>query len=69
MATASAGNLLTVLNDCGYQPRADRDGQIELRNCPFHSLSEEHRDVVCSLNLHLIKGVLDAGGQRLQVPS
>ena len=57
----SDGDLLATLRGCGYQPRATDDGRIELCNCPFHSLSEEHRDVVCTLNLHLIEGVLSSG--------
>lgn len=56
-------DLLTVLNGCGYQAQATDAGQIELCNCPFHALSQEHRDVVCGLNLHLIQGLLDAGDQ------
>jgi predicted ArsR family transcriptional regulator len=64
IGTGPAGrNLLTVLDGCGYQPRASDDGSIELCNCPFHTLSQEHRDIVCGLNLHLIQGVLDASDQ------
>ncbi|WP_308467960.1 helix-turn-helix transcriptional regulator [Rathayibacter soli] len=62
-ADSAGRDLLTVLGSCGYQPRADDDGTIELCNCPFHALSQEHRDIVCGLNLHLIRGVLDSGDQ------
>lgn len=57
----SPDDLLAVLSSCGYQPRTAEDDSIDLCNCPFHALSEEHRDVVCGLNLHLIQGVLDGG--------
>ena len=41
----------------GYEPSRD-DGVIRLRNCPFHQLAERHRDVVCSMNLALVQGVV-----------
>jgi predicted ArsR family transcriptional regulator len=59
--TDANGDLLATLRGCGYQPRNMDDGRIELCNCPFHKLSQEHRDVVCTLNLHLIEGVLASG--------
>ena len=31
---------------------------IRLRNCPFHQLAEQHRDVVCGMNLALIEGLV-----------
>jgi len=43
----------------GYEPRV-ADGRITLVNCPFHELAEEHRSLVCGLNLDLINGLLDA---------
>ncbi len=51
----------------GYEPRHDDGGVIRLRNCPFHQLAEQHRDVVCGMNLGLIEGLLAglaAGGLR-----
>jgi predicted ArsR family transcriptional regulator len=42
----------------GYEPRRGDDGVIRLRNCPFHQLAEQHRDVVCGMNLGLIEGIL-----------
>ena len=59
----SDGNLMAVLNGCDYEPKADENGRIELRNCPFHALSQEHREVICALNLRLIQGVLDGGDE------
>ncbi len=29
-----------------------------LANCPFHRLAEEHRDLVCGMNLDLLDGLL-----------
>jgi predicted ArsR family transcriptional regulator len=56
--TEAGGDLAVALRGCGYQPRATADGGIELRNCPFHRLAQEHRDLVCGLNLSLIEGVI-----------
>jgi predicted ArsR family transcriptional regulator len=63
--TEAGGDLATALRGCGYQPLATPDGGIELRNCPFHRLAQEHRDLVCGLNLALIEGMI-TGGARSQ---
>ena len=50
--------LEQALSAHGYEPRhGDHDG-IRLRNCPFHQLAEQHRDVTCGMNLGLIQGIL-----------
>jgi predicted ArsR family transcriptional regulator len=50
--------VAAVLRDHGYDPGPPVDGEIVLSNCPFHHLAEQHRDVICAMNLHLITGVL-----------
>lgn len=50
----------------GYEPE-HAAGEIRLRNCPFHALVGEHKDLVCGMNLALIEGVvggLDLRGAR-----
>ncbi|MGZ4678702.1 MAG: helix-turn-helix transcriptional regulator [Ilumatobacteraceae bacterium] len=47
-----------VLNECGYEPRADATG-LTLANCPFHALAQDYTDLVCGMNLELINGVID----------
>lgn len=42
----------------GYGPERGPH-EIRLRNCPFHALVGEHRDLVCGMNLALIEGVVD----------
>jgi predicted ArsR family transcriptional regulator len=42
----------------GYEPRRGEDGVIRLRNCPFHQLAENHRDITCGMNLGLIEGIV-----------
>jgi predicted ArsR family transcriptional regulator len=48
-----------VLAECGYEPRADDDG-MSLVNCPFHALAQEYTELVCGMNLELMRGVADA---------
>ena len=49
----------SVLDAAGYEPRAEADGTIRLRNCPFHALVDEHRDLVCGMNLSMAEGIVD----------
>ncbi|MGH3472187.1 MAG: helix-turn-helix transcriptional regulator [Nocardioidaceae bacterium] len=57
-AAAAGGDLIAALRDRGYLPRDGEDGVIELRNCPFHRLAEDHRELVCGLNLSLVTGIV-----------
>jgi predicted ArsR family transcriptional regulator len=53
--------LSAVLADAGFAPGPVGDPRkpvIPLRHCPFREVAEQHRDVVCSLHLGLIRGVL-----------
>ena len=52
------GRVLAVLTAHGYEP-ARRDETITLENCPFHALAEQHRDLVCGMNLDVVDGVLE----------
>jgi predicted ArsR family transcriptional regulator len=58
-----------VLSECSYEPQQDGpqpDGPgVSLLNCPFHSLAQEYRDLVCGMNLALMTGLteeLDGAG-------
>jgi predicted ArsR family transcriptional regulator len=56
-----------VLREHGYQPFHDPDGAIRLRNCPFHSLSRDFRDLVCGMNLEIMQSLLEELGlERLE---
>lgn len=53
--------LSAVLADAGFDPGAvdDTDAPvIPLRHCPFREVAQRHGDVVCSLHLGLMQGVL-----------
>ncbi len=49
--------MRAVLTEHGFEPFADDDGSMALRNCPFHQLAERHREIVCTMNLALVEGV------------
>lgn len=49
----------TALAEHGYEPR-EVDDRVVLANCPFHSLSESHTDMVCGMNLALIDAMVAA---------
>jgi predicted ArsR family transcriptional regulator len=52
-------DLERLLAERGFQPLRSGD-EILLRNCPFHALVQEHRPLVCGMNLELMEGVLEA---------
>ena len=55
-------SLLGTLDERGYQPRETEAGEIRLGNCPFHALVEDHRQLVCGMNLALAEGMIDGLG-------
>jgi predicted ArsR family transcriptional regulator len=54
--------LISLLEDHGYEPRF-AGSDIVMRNCPFHTLAQEHAELVCGMNLHLLEGVLEGLGR------
>lgn len=56
--------LVEVLRERGYEPRVapDPEDGIVLGNCPFDALVDDHRDLVCGMNLALADGALDTLG-------
>jgi predicted ArsR family transcriptional regulator len=61
----AAGNLLTALEDAGYEPRQEGhdSGAVVLGNCPFHRLARQFTALVCGVNLQLLRGVADGAGE------
>jgi predicted ArsR family transcriptional regulator len=51
--------VLRTLQAHGYQPRTE-DEAIVVANCPFHALAQDHTELVCRMNLHLLRGLLDS---------
>jgi predicted ArsR family transcriptional regulator len=56
-AASALRDLGTVLEAHGYEPERGDDDVTRLRNCPFHQLARQHKDIVCAMNLALIDGV------------
>ncbi|MBN2622211.1 MAG: helix-turn-helix domain-containing protein [Acidimicrobiales bacterium] len=54
--------VLELLSRHGYEPAVGARGEIALVNCPFHRLAEEHRSLVCGMNLDLLAGLLEGIG-------
>lgn len=49
---------LRILEERGYEPRPE-GSEILLGNCPFHTLAQEHTELVCGMNLRLLGGLLE----------
>jgi len=64
--TSGAGDRRQAVTDVlarhGYEPQLGAGGEIVLANCPFHRLAEEHRTLVCGMNLDFLGGLLDGMG-------
>jgi predicted ArsR family transcriptional regulator len=43
----------------GYEPDADADGTIRLRNCPFDRIAAQHRQLVCGANHAMLQALTD----------
>ena len=56
-----------VLRDYGFEPFHDEEGNIRLRNCPFHLLSRQYTQLVCGMNLDVMQAMVDELGlERLE---
>jgi predicted ArsR family transcriptional regulator len=55
-------SLLATLRERGYEPRESEGDGIRLGNCPFHALVQDHRQLVCGMNLALAEGMIDGLG-------
>lgn len=53
--------VMHALEQIGYEP-TKLGGEIVLRNCPFRALAEEHRALVCGMNLDFLAGVIEEAG-------
>lgn len=58
-ATRRREAVVEVLREHGFEPRVS-GAEIVLANCPFHSLSRQFTDLVCGMNLQLMRGVRSA---------
>ncbi len=68
--TAGAGGdedprqaVVDALARQGYEPEVGPCDEIALANCPFHRLAQEHRDLVCGMNVDFVAGLLEGLGE------
>lgn len=54
--------LIEVLDRHGYEPAPLDDHEVALLNCPFHRLAEQHRALVCGMNLDFLDGLVEGFG-------
>lgn len=56
-------NTVDALKAHGFEPVVAEDGDILMKNCPFHQVAQQQPELVCGLNHALICGYLDAKGE------
>ncbi len=64
-AGEAVARLQRVFDEVGFQPETAVHGdvvEIRLRHCPFREVAQRHADVVCSVHLGMMQGVLDEVG-------
>jgi len=60
--------IVTVLDDTGFSPRLSGGGaRIELHSCPFMELARNRPDVVCTVHLGLIRGLMTGSGDGVRM--
>jgi predicted ArsR family transcriptional regulator len=56
--------LQEAMARAGFQPRFRRQGgqvvEVALRDCPFRDLTEDHRELACTLHRGLLEGMLSS---------
>jgi predicted ArsR family transcriptional regulator len=66
-ADEATRRLVSAMEDIGFAPEAVTKGrrrQVLLNRCPFREVAQEHPEVVCSIHLGLMNGLL----AELEVP-
>lgn len=54
--------VMEILARHGYEPALGKRGEVALANCPFNRLAEQHRSLVCGMNLDFLAGLLEGIG-------
>jgi predicted ArsR family transcriptional regulator len=68
-ATDTLRTLVDTLDGIGFDSHVVRDaGHLDLHvsHCPFLEVAEQHHDVVCSVHLGLMRGILEQRGGGLR---
>jgi predicted ArsR family transcriptional regulator len=63
----AVARVMALLDDAGFDPRRTQEPAgrvvIELHRCPFLELAAERAEVVCSVHLGFVRGVLERLGE------
>lgn len=68
-AAGAERQLVSKLDGLGFAPEAvtqAEERRVLLRHCPFQEVAQENQDVVCSIHLGLMRGLLDELGAPTQ---
>jgi predicted ArsR family transcriptional regulator len=60
-ARLNLARLQEAMAQAGFEPRFRRTGgavEVTFRDCPFRELTEDYRDLICSLHRGLVEGML-----------
>ncbi|MGR6920289.1 helix-turn-helix transcriptional regulator [[Actinomadura] parvosata] len=57
-ARGAGTGVTQALEALGFEPRRSGD-TVTLVNCPFHTLAQQHTELVCGMNLCLLTGLLE----------
>ena len=69
-ADEATQRLVSAMEDIGFTPEAVTKGrrrQVLVHHCPFREVAQEHPEVVCSIHLGLMNGLLAELGAPLEV--
>jgi predicted ArsR family transcriptional regulator len=67
-AEAALEQLLDVLADAGFEPSTPVGRrEIRLQHCPFREIADRHGEVVCSVHVGIMQGLLAELGAPLRV--
>lgn len=54
--------VLSVLEQHGFEPHTSGSETIVLRNCPFHHLARQHTNIICGMNVCLLRAAIEEVG-------
>lgn len=64
--------IVRLLDESGFSPQlvngsSGEGAQIELHTCPFLELAKDRSEVVCTVHLGLVRGLLPGSGEEVRV--
>jgi predicted ArsR family transcriptional regulator len=68
-ASDEVQTVVKLLSEFGFEPTVKRDPRghtVLMQHCPFGTMTDEYRQVVCAVHLGLIQGALDELGAHVE---